>query len=53
MNEYYEKYLKGKTTSLLVKVATKDKLNKLRYELEIKSTDELINLLLLHYENNK
>ena len=53
MNMSYEKYLKGKTTSLLVKNKTKEELNNLRYEVKLKSMDDLLNFLLNHYEKYK
>lgn len=46
MSQYYEKYLKGKTTSLLVKTDTKEELTKLRYELQLKSMDDLLRYLI-------
>lgn len=47
----YEKYLKGKRTHLLVKNETKEELNNLRYEVKLKSMDDLLNFLLEFYKN--
>lgn len=43
---YYNKYLKGKKTTLLVSNKTKDELNKFRYDLRLKSMEDLIIFLI-------
>jgi hypothetical protein len=53
MNDYYEKYLKGKTTSLLVKNETKEELNEMKYDLKIKSVDGLIDFLIQYYKKDQ
>jgi len=53
MNEYYEKYLKGKTTSLLVKNGLKEELNEMKYDLKMKSVGGLIEFLIDYYKKDQ
>lgn len=43
----HEKYNKGKRTTILVSVETSKILNDLKYDLRVKSIDDVINYLIL------
>lgn len=53
MNECYEKYMKGKKTTLLVKLETKERLNELQFDIRLKSIDDVLNHLIESYKNKK
>jgi hypothetical protein len=52
-NDNYEKYIKGKRTTLLLTNETKEVLNDLKHDLRMKSLEDLLNYLVYHHSINK
>lgn len=53
MNGHYLKYTKNNWTTLLTKIDTKEKLNNIRYELKLKSYNDVFEKLIEIYERDK